>query len=191
MTPMPLRPSMAPSVRAGVRARVALVAGLLAVGAAVLGAGPVGAVTHLVGQSTSPSATAAVPTAPPTTAEAQQRGTIDDPAARTMRLVIWGLVALGVVIAFGTAAFWVRTRPPLVDPITVVPLADVTGRVERQAVPVSDVGATPDRHTAVVTLDTDRSKESVERWGETYAPLPSMVAPATADPVPGLTEEER
>ena len=156
--------------------RVALAAGLLTVGAALWGVSSAGAASGVGGQSTSPSATAAVPTAPPTT-KAQQRGSIDDPAARTMRWVIWGLVALGVVIAAGTGYFWVRTRPPLVDPITVVPLTEVTEPSPR-----------PEPVTA--EADVERSRRSVERWGETYAPLPSGITEAT-DAVAAHAEKER
>lgn len=187
MTSMQLRPAAAPSTWF----RVASVAGLVIVGAAVFAVRPAGATSGASAQAPGPSVTAAIPTAPPTTAEAQQRSEIDDPAARTMRLVIWALVGLGVVIACGTGYFWVRTRPPLLDPITVVPLTEVTGGVERVA-EVSDVGrpgaALPS--APVRSADDERSRRSLERWGETYAPLPSAV-PASGDVASRPTEEER
>lgn len=169
--------------------RLGLAAGLLASGTMLFGAGSAGATPRTARQSPSPSVTAAVPTAPPTTAEAQQRGSIDDPAARTMRLVIWGLVGMGVVIACGTAYFWVRTRPPLRDPITVVPLTEVTGGVARVDVPVNRSTATP--VDASVLLEAERSRVSIEQWGETYSPLPSQVSADSAGPITGVVQEER
>ncbi len=187
MTPMRLRPTVATSTWF----RIASVAGLVIVGVAVFAVRPAGATSRAAAQAPGPSVTAAVPTAPPTTAEAQQRSEIDDPAARTMRLVIWALVGLGVVIACGTGYFWVRTRPPLLDPITVVPLTEVTGRVE-QVAEVADVGRPGSVRSAasIGPIDEERSRRSLDRWGETYAPLPSAV-PASGDVLSRPTEEEK
>jgi len=187
MTPMKLRPAAATATWF----RVASVAGLVMVGVAAFAVRPAGATSGAAAQAPNPSVTAAVPTAPPTTAEAQQRSEIDDPAARTMRLVIWALVGLGVVIACGTGYFWVRTRPPLLDPITVVPLTDLTGHVERVA-EVADTGraTAPLLRVPVEPAEEERSRRSLERWGETYAPLPSATSDA-GDVLSRLTEEEK
>lgn len=83
-----------------------------------------------------------------------------DTAQQSMRYIIWGLIALAVVVAIGTLYFWARTRPPLVtelsDGVTVTPVE-----------PVSPDAPVTDEAAAL----------SVQQWGETYAPLPTVGTP--------------